>query len=64
MVAIAPGVGAATRAGVATKWLVASSGDRSDNLEIELRTVRESKLLSKRVLGGCWLATTLGPSSH
>jgi hypothetical protein len=58
-VAIAPGAGAATRAGVATKWRVASSGDRSDSLEIVLLTVQGSKLPWRRVLEGCSRATTL-----
>jgi hypothetical protein len=63
-VAIAPGGAAATRAGVATKWPVASSGDRSDNLGIALLIVPESKLLWKRALGGCWRVTMLVPWSR
>jgi hypothetical protein len=41
--------GVVTRAGVATKWRAANSGDHFDNLAIAHPTVLESKPLSRRV---------------
>jgi hypothetical protein len=58
-VATVPAGGAATRAAVATRWRAASSGDRSDNLETAPLTARESKLLWKPALDGCWQGMTL-----
>jgi hypothetical protein len=51
--------GVVTRAGVATKWRAANSGDHFDNPEIAHLTVPESKPLSRQVPAVYWRATTL-----